>query len=178
MSHTPPAPRGRRPPAPRRAHDDRPASPPTGLARAHEHVREELKRADAKATTLLTLPAGAAAGVIALTGRPVGVPATVALWAAAMPLALSVVLLLLVLLPRDNHQPPQGSWLHAAQVGPAELLDSYTRAPESALLLAHDVCVLARLARDKFRWIRRAVLALLAGLGLLVVALVLSVVAP
>ena len=152
---------------------------PAGLITAHAHVREELKRADNKAATLLSLVGAALAGVIALTGRPVGVPATVALWASAVPIAASVLLLLAVVTPRLNNDPVPGTWVHAALVGPAELLETYRTATTggAAVIAAHDVCVLARIAHRKFARIRNAVFLLFIGLAVLAVALVLSVTA-
>lgn len=150
---------------------------PAGLLAAHEHAREELKRADTKAATLLSLVGAALAGIIALTGRPVSLPATIALWASAAPILASVLLLIWAIRPRLNDNPVPGTWIHAAQVSPQELLDVHTQAGEtSGLIAAHDVCVLATIAHGKYRRIQQAVALLVTGLGVLAVALVLSAV--
>lgn len=148
---------------------------PAGLVADREQVRDELRRADVKATTLLSLVAAALAWVIALTGRPLPTPAHVALWVSAAPI-LASVLLLAAIRPRLTDQPARGSWLHAVQTGPASLLDTYARTEESALAAAHDVCDLAAIAHAKYRHIQTSLTALVIGIGVLTVALVLSVI--
>jgi len=59
---------------------------------------------------------------------------------------------------------------------PASLVESYQDNTD-ALFTAHDVCALAVIAKAKYRSISRAVGLLAAGLGVLAVAGVLSVVA-
>lgn len=147
-----------------------PAVLPDGLVATGERAMDELRRADGKATTLLSLVGAAFAGVIALTGRHLPAVAEVILWGAAVPMLSAVVLLLSAIRPRLNPDPMPGSWLYAAQVGPASLLESYdaASAPTST---ATDVCTLARIARCKYRRIGHAVTLLVIGLGLLAVAL-------
>jgi hypothetical protein len=152
-------------------------SVPHSLAVAHGQVREEIQRADAKATTLLSLVGAALAGVIALSTRTVPVPAAVALWCSVAPILSSVLVLLSAIRPRLNTDPVAGTWLHAAQVGASALLESYQDDGESTVSAAHDVCVLARIARAKYVRIQHAVALLVVGLAALTVALVLSVVA-
>lgn len=154
----------------------RPAPIPAGLTAARDQVRDELRRADAKATTLLSLVGAALAGIIALAGRPLPTPASVALWISAAPILASVLLLLAAIRPRLTDQPTRGSWLHAAQTGPASLLKTYTHTEESALASAHDLCDLAAIAHAKYRRIQAAMTAFVIGLGVLTAALVLSVV--
>jgi hypothetical protein len=150
---------------------------PTRLSTTHAQVRTEIQRADTKAATLLALVGATLAGVIALTGRPVPGPALAALWLAAVPITASVLVLLATVQPRvsSSRRPAvPGTWLHAAQVGPATLLEAYHRTHDD-LTLAQDVCVLARLAWAKYRQIQAAVVLLVCGLSTLAVALVLAV---
>lgn len=147
---------------------------PAGLSAVHDHVRDELRRADTKATTLLSLVGAAMAGVIALSTRPASDPATVLLWLALAPILASIVLLLLVIRPRLNHNPVPGSWLHAAQVGASTLLESVKYG--LATSAAHEVCGLARVARRKYRRIAVAIVLLLAGLALVATSLLITAV--
>jgi pycsar effector protein len=148
---------------------------PAGLVAAHEQVRDELRRADGKATTLLSLVGAVLAGVVALSGRHLPDAAMVALWASAVPFATSVIHLLLVIRPRCSRDPVPGSWLYAATHGPASLLESY--GGDEPMTMALHVCRLAAAARVKYRRIAHALTFLTVGLGVLGVALVLSVVA-
>lgn len=150
---------------------------PHGLRTAHEQVREEITKADGKATTLLSLVGAALAGVIALAARPMPAAALALLWVSALPIGASVVLLLLAIRPRLNRTPPPGTWLFAALVGPATLLESYENG-EAPRDTAQDVCVLARIARGKYVRIRCAVTMLIAGLSVLAGSLMLSAVTP
>ena len=146
---------------------------PAGLLAARDQVRDELKRADSKATTLLSLVGAALAGVIALTGRNLPPVATVALWTSAVPIGLSVLLLIAAIRPNLRGAAP-GSWLHAMTTEPTELLRYYASAhPVDAV---HDVQSLGYIACRKFRQIRRAVTCLMVGLVILAAALVASVV--
>jgi hypothetical protein len=146
---------------------------PTGLLAARDQVRDELRRADSKATTLLSLVGAALAGVIALTGRGLPLVATVALWASAVPIGLSVLLLLAAIRPNLNGAAP-GSWLHSLTCEPFELLKYYKTA--HPVDIVHDVRSLAHIACRKFVRIRRAVNLLVLGLVVLAFALVASVV--
>lgn len=146
---------------------------PAGLDTARVQVSEEIKRADAKGSTLLSLVGIALAGVVALTGRTLPGAASVLLWVSAVPIAASVVLLLAAIRPRLGRTPVPGTWLHAASVGPGELLDSYSSRHEPLMVAAH-VCVLARIARAKHRCIAAAVLLLGVGLAVLAAALICS----
>lgn len=147
---------------------------PGRMAVTHEQVRDEVKRADTKATTLLSLVGATLAGVIALTGRSLPHAAAVALWAAAAPIAASVLVLLAAIRPRFSRNPALGTWLYATLVGPSTLVESYQDS-DDALATAQDVCEVARIARVKYRFIARAVDLLYAGLAVLAVALVLTV---
>lgn len=147
---------------------------PARLAATHEQVRDEVKRADAKATTLLSLVGVALAGVIALTGRPMPMAASVSLWVAAVAIAASVLVLLSAIRPRFSQYPAPGTWLYAAGTGPATLMQSY-QDTDDALVTAQDVCELARIAKVKYRSIGQAVLLLTAGLCVLAVALIVAV---
>jgi hypothetical protein len=150
---------------------------PARLVAAHEHVREELKRADNKATTLLSLVGAALAGIVALTGRPVDPAAAIALWTSAAPILASVVLLIVAIHPRLTRHPVPGTWLHAATSAPAAVLDACQSDPDPAGSLARDLCVLGRVTRGKYRNIQAAVMLLVVGLVVLALALVLAVIA-
>ncbi|WP_407642679.1 Pycsar system effector family protein [Actinokineospora alba] len=113
---------------------------------------------------------------MALTGRPLPVVAAVTLWLSAAPISVSVLLLLAAIRPRLTDNPATGSWLDAAHRGPASLLATYRADTETGLAAAHDLCGLAVIARAKYRRIQTAVTALVIGLGVLTVALVLSVI--
>ncbi|SEF30176.1 hypothetical protein SAMN05421837_10542 [Amycolatopsis pretoriensis] len=145
---------------------------PQHVQQAHDHARDELRKADTKVTTLLSLVGAALAGVVALTTRQVSVSATVALWTAATPIFASVLVLLSALRPRLS-EPTPGTWLDAALNGPSTLLD----APDagSAVRVATDAAQIGRTAVCKYRRISRAVVLLVIGLSLLAVALVLAV---
>jgi hypothetical protein len=146
---------------------------PAGLLAAREQVRDELRRADSKATTLLSLVGAALAGIIALTGRSLPPVATVALWSSAVPIGLSVLLLLAAIRPKLNGAP-RGSWLSSLTSDPHELLKYYRTA--HPVEVVYDVQSLARIACRKFIRIRRAVNLLVLGLVVLAAALVASVV--
>lgn len=145
----------------------------SALVMVHEQVRDELRRADAKATTLLSLVGAALAGVVALTGRPLHVVTVVLLWCAAVPIGAAVVALLSAIRPRlTPARPVPGSWLHATQAGPRALLAACAEGhPDRSLLVARDVCVLAGLAVTKYRRIGHAVSLLLVGLAVIAAAL-------
>ncbi len=142
---------------------------PARLNAAHEQVRDELRRADTKATTLLSLVGAAMAGVIALAGREVTGAGAVLLWVSLAPIFASVVVLLTAVRPRLRRLPVPGTWLHAAKVGPATLLETYQS--DQIMTTADDVCVLARIARAKYQRITVAVTLLLVGLTTLLVSL-------
>lgn len=151
---------------------------PEGLRATREWVRDEVKRADTKATTLLSLVGLALAGVVALAGRPLPVAAQVTLWVSAVPILAATLLLLSAIRPRlGNGDPVPGSWLFAAKYDPSTLLASYAEGEQSAVVAAHDVCALAVIARTKYLRVRAAVTLLVLALVVLVAALVLSVVA-
>lgn len=140
-----------------------------GMVDAGMDSQDALRRADSKAATLLQLVGAALAGVVALVASKPSDAAVVLLWLALVPILVSVLLLLATILPRLNRDPVPGSWLHAAQVGPGTLLDSYRHGnPTSA---AMHVCVVARMARRKYQYLQVAVLLLVVGMLLLVAAL-------
>jgi hypothetical protein len=147
---------------------------PIGLVAAREQVADELRRADTKATTLLSLVGAAMAGVIALANRGMTGAGAVLLWASLVPIFASVVLLLVAIRPRLTRHPAPGSWLYAARVGPATLLDTY--GDGDSISTADDVCTLARIAQAKYRRVSVAVVLLLTGLATLVVALLVTAV--
>jgi pycsar effector protein len=143
---------------------------PDGLSIARDQVLDELRRADTKATTLLSLVGAAMAGVIALANQHLAVVAAVLLWVSLAPIFASVVLLLLAIRPRLNRNPVPGSWLYAAHVEPDTLMAAY--GDDHPTVVAGEVCILARVARTKYLRIRTALVLLLTGLVALVVSLI------
>jgi hypothetical protein len=143
------------------------------LQQAHEQARDELRRADTKATTLLSLVGAALAGVVALTTRQVSVAALVALWLAFAPIFGSVMVLLSAIRPRLSQFPTPGTWLDAVHNGPAALLEASSHA--AMQVLAADTSSLGGLAVSKYRRIVAAVQLLAIGLSTLAVAMVLAV---
>lgn len=154
-----------------------PMAMPEGLSVARTQVTAELARADAKATTLLGLVGAALAGIVALTGRALPTAAEVALWCAGVPILAAVLVLLAAIRPRLANPAP-GSWLYAAEHGPARLLASlHTDQPTAAVtVLAHDLCALGVIVRAKYRRIRTAVTLVAVGIVVLAVALALTAV--
>lgn len=147
------------------------------LVRTRDQILDELRRADTKATTLLSLVGAAMAGVIALANRDVTGPGVVLLWSSLAPIYVSVMLLLSVIRPRLNREPAMGSWLYAARVGPSTLVDTHRHPVEGrATSVASEVCTLARIARSKYRRITAAVILLVAGVTMMVLSLVVMVV--
>ncbi|MFE2386935.1 Pycsar system effector family protein [Streptomyces misionensis] len=143
-------------------------------------LRDEISRADAKASVLvaaLGLAAGLFTGLVAgrnwSPGR-LSVPATALWWAGAAGLALSLLALLLAVLPRYR----AGSWaagrplcyfgdIHQAvrEGRLAEALADTERDPGAALLAA--LAENSRIAASKHRWIRTGLVAFSAGVLLL-----------
>lgn len=148
-------------------------APPVVL-RAHGQVREELRRVDTKATTLLSVVGVALAGVVALGKSGMPVPALAALWFAALPIFGAVLVLLATIRPKLSQFPTPGTWLDATLHGPQALLDAGSYAAEYA---AHDVWALGQVAVDKHTRVKHAVNLLIVGGAALAVALVLSVLA-
>lgn len=148
---------------------------PQGLNTTRERIDDALRRADAKATTLLSLVGAAMAGVIALANRDITGAGAVLLWVSLVPIFASVVLLLVAIRPRLNRDPVPGSWLYAARVGPGTLLETF--GDSDSMNTADEVCIVARIAQAKYRRIALAVVLLLAGLATLVVSLLATAVA-
>ncbi|ASR38893.1 hypothetical protein BAY61_02430 [Prauserella marina] len=144
-----------------------------GIHQAHEQARDELRRADTKATTLLSLVGAALAGVIALSAQQTSVAAIVALWLAFPPVFAAVLVLLAAIRPRLSQFPTPGTWLHAAHNGPATLLEASSHAATHNL--ATHTAEIASIAVAKYRRIQRAIELLFTGLCLLSVALLLAV---
>jgi hypothetical protein len=153
---------------------------PEGLRSVRDQAMDELRRADTKATTLLSLVGATGAGVIALSNRAVPPVAAVLLWTAMLPIGASVVLLLAAIRPRLSQCMAPGTWLWAAQVGPATLLassDPNIDTDDAAVTAAaSEVCTVARIAQTKFRRIGHAVTLPGCGLALLAVSLLLAAV--
>lgn len=148
---------------------------PPQITVAEADAQDALRRADDKARTLLSLVGAALAGVIALaSGDPAGASALL-LWLSLAPIFTAVVLLLLTLLPRLNPDPPPGTWLYAARVGPSALLDVAT--DMNPVSSATHACTVARIARAKYRRIQVAVWLLLVGVTVMVLSVVMGAVA-
>ncbi|EQD86778.1 hypothetical protein A8924_1534 [Saccharopolyspora erythraea NRRL 2338] len=145
------------------------------LNAAVSQVRDELRRADTKATTLLTLVGAAFAGVVSLTRTALPTASEVALWAAAVPIAASVLVLLAVVFPYLDAGEP-GSFLHAARSKPAELVELHSNTESSPERVAVTMVVVSQIARRKYRRIAWAVRLLVTGLVVLLVALALAAV--
>ncbi len=143
------------------------------VQRAHEHVRDDLRKADTKAQALLSIVAAVLAGVVALSTRSVSPVAMVALWAAAVPVFGAVLVLLSALRPRISQFPTPGTWLHAVYHGPAALLEAASSA--AAQTIAADVVLIGGVTVRKYQRISRAVGLLFVGICVLAVALVLAV---
>jgi hypothetical protein len=148
---------------------------PDRVGGVRDAVRDELRKADAKATTLLALMGATLAAVVALTGRSLPVVAVVLVWLSTLPIATAVGLLLSAIRPRLP-EPVPGTWLHAA-TDPAAFLAVCADDADPATVTASDVVVLAGVARTKYQRIRRAVTLLAAGLGVLALALAVTAVA-
>jgi hypothetical protein len=116
----------------------------------HDQVRDELRRADSKATTLLSLVGIAAAGIVALATSKLTLVAAVALGTAALPFIVAVLVLLSTIRPRLGRNAGKdatpGTWLYAVHNGPAALLGGSERTPQT---LAADVVLLGRLVVRK-----------------------------
>jgi hypothetical protein len=108
-----------------------------------------------------------------LTGRTLPPVATIALWSSAVPIGLSVLLLLAAIRPNLNGAAP-GSWLSSLTSEPYELVKYFRTA--HPVDVVYDVQSLARIACRKFIRIRRAVNLLVLGLVVLAAALVTSMV--
>ena len=141
---------------------------PAQVTAAESDAQDALRRADSKATTLLSLVGATLAGGIALSTRDMPAVSAVLLWLALVPVFASVVLLLLTLLPKLGQAPVAGTWLFAAQVGPGTLLETCTGM--DAVAVATHACVVARIARSKYRRVQVAVALLVVGLAVLVLS--------
>ncbi|RAS58890.1 hypothetical protein C8D87_11760 [Lentzea atacamensis] len=142
------------------------------VEQAQADVADQLRRADTKVALLLPLFGGFLAGVVALTTRGLPVVAEVLVWLAALPMFLSVLLLLSAVRPRFRVGDRYGFPHFAGFVErPSELLEQFD-AEMPATAVAVDVCRLSVIVRAKYTAVRRAVDLLMAGLLLVGVALV------
>jgi hypothetical protein len=141
------------------------------IHRAHEQARDELRRADAKVTTLLPVVGAALGGVVALMTRQVSPAAMIGLWLTAAPMFAAVLVLLSAIRPRLSQFPTPGTWLDAVYSGPAVLLEATSSAARGAM--AADITMIGGVAVRKNRQITAAVQLQIVGLCVLAVALVL-----
>jgi hypothetical protein len=137
---------------------------------------DELRRADTKATTLLSLVGATLAGTIALSNRAMPPAAAIVLWSAMAPIGVSVVFLLGSIRPHLARRAVPGTWLYAAEVGPSTLAES-CGLTGNVTATASEVCEVSRLARKKFRHIGYAVMLLGCGLAALALSLFVAAVA-
>lgn len=142
------------------------------VAAGKQTVLTELQRGDAKATSLLGLFGAFFAGVIALTRTGASVSATVLLLLAALPTGAAVVLLLWTIRPRLPGAYAGFTRWALFEGNPAGLVDDIDRTAQHDLDdEAHHLAVLSRLAVTKYERINTAVVLLLAGMALAVLAL-------
>jgi hypothetical protein len=147
---------------------------PEEVVLARGQALDEIRRADTKAAMLLTLTTAVLAGLVAVSGHgPRGAWPVVTLTVLVVALlAAAVVVLLAALRPRMPHRDPvAGTWLHAAAVDAAGLLDGVDDTAADweaalqgepggqakALRIAEDTCRVAVLARLKLHRIGTAV---------------------
>ena len=140
-------------------------------------VNDQLRRADAKAASLLPMFSGFLAGVVALSTRPMPTAAVVLLWLSAVPIALAVLALLNVVRPRFSDRDSFGFPRLVTFTGrPSELLDTLTEdASPTVQAVALSGC--AAIVRTKYRRVRLAVDLLTIGLVLLAMSLAVAAVA-
>lgn len=144
------------------------------LDAVRDQAQDQIARGDTKATTLLTVVGITAAFLITLATLPLTLSAKVLVWAALVPVGTSVLLLLGVVRPRLSDEPAVGTWLWAARVGPATLLQTLEHIDDATATMsaAQDVRHLAGLALGKHTTIRAAVTFLIVGVLLAATALV------
>ncbi|MCP2242726.1 Pycsar system effector family protein [Lentzea aerocolonigenes] len=133
-------------------------------------VRDELRRTDTKAIGMLGLFSVALAALLALIAAHPSTFATVLLRLAALPVAVSIVLLLSVIRPGIVHNSPHGFPRWAIFRGqPAALLDDLT-APDALNGRLEVLAALSASLLTKYRRIRAAVHLLATGFALLTLA--------
>jgi hypothetical protein len=144
------------------------------LLTAQRDAETHITRADGKATALLGLFGAALAGALALAHTTHTLVATVLLAAATLPLLASVAALLLVLRARLGGGHGFTRWAlfrqHTDALVEELTLPARHALPRHAALVAD----LSALALAKYRGVNTAVVLLLAGLGLLTLAVLTS----
>ncbi|WP_235921568.1 Pycsar system effector family protein [Lentzea tibetensis] len=149
----------------------------TRIDQAQTDVADQLRRADAKAASLLPLFGGFLAGVVALTTRSMPAVVEVLLWLSALPMTASVLLLLSAVRPRISKHGRFGFALFAEFADrPSDLLTALAE-ETSIVAQAVVVCRSSVIVQLKYGRVRRAVDLLICGLLVLVVALVVTAVA-
>lgn len=145
------------------------------LLLTREHAIDEARRADTKASILLTVAGAAAAGVWVVSTSAPRLPWMVLAVAgvALVLLAVAVVFLLCALRPRlPQRAPVPGSWVHAASVDAVTLLssldDTTDRSQPRVRRTAEDTCRWSALARTKLARIGAGVRLIEAALVVLV----------
>ncbi|MDX8055750.1 DUF5706 domain-containing protein [Lentzea sp. BCCO 10_0798] len=146
------------------------------VEQAHTDVADQLRRADTKAASMLPLFGGFLAGVVALARGGLPPVAQALLWLAAIPMMVSVLLLLSAVRPRSVEGARFGFARFAGLVErPSELLEQF-EAEESATAQAVDVCRLSVIVRAKYADVRRAIDLLMVGVLLFGVAMAVTAV--
>jgi hypothetical protein len=140
---------------------------PDDINREIDSLRSELARSDSKASLLLALTGGSLVAIISTASNAhLPLPAISAGIAAALALFTATVTLLLVALPRLSG-PGWPTW-------PGLTLPDLADRVASGRQIA-EVQALATIALKKFTYIQVAVVSALAGLGLLVLAGILTI---
>jgi alpha-beta hydrolase superfamily lysophospholipase len=137
-------------------------------------VHDELRKGDAKAFGLLALFGATLAGVIALTRTAVSTPAVVLLHLAALPIGAALVALLLTIRPNIGVADGFLRWAAYHRDPTAVVADLAADPTPAPHVLAARLVRLSVLAVGKYRRVRLAVHLLLAGLGVLGLALLVA----
>lgn len=146
----------------------------TVLAYAAEETRQELARADHKATSLLTVSGvGVSAAAAVLPQVPLPTAALALAGAGLAALLAAVVVALIALRPRGRpgHARTRLAWPHFATQPPDRIRDQLTRL-SPADYHAGRLTELSLIAARKYRAVQRATALLLAALALLALAAV------
>lgn len=144
------------------------------LASTLEQTRDDLRRADASATTLILTIAGLAA-LVGQIGKDLPHHVLIAVSVAALPAAATVVLAAFVIAPRGRRPRgtiSPGSWIHACHAASWKtLLESYEEA-DPAEVNARQLRAVALIVEIKFTWLARATNLLITTVAVLAAAFV------
>lgn len=138
-----------------------------------DHTRDDLRRADNTAGTCIIAIAGLAA-LVGQIGKDLTLDVRIVTSLAALPAAATLALALAVLWPRRpilGHGVP-GSWVHAAHSPSWRTLRDDYENTDLVEADARQLWLLARIAENKFTWVRRATMLLGATVAVLAAAFV------